>query len=69
MSVIVGRGIARNGQVVVAAPLDVPDGTEVYLTTDAPDAADPDAGWDASPEAIAAWVAWLDAAPPPPRHA
>ncbi len=64
MSVIVGRGIARDGQVIIAAPLNVPDGTEVFVTTGGLDAEAGSDDWDDSPEGVAAWLRWYDSLQP-----
>ncbi len=36
MSSILGKGVIRNGRVEIAEPIDLPDGTEVIVTGQAP---------------------------------
>jgi hypothetical protein len=57
------RAKVRKGKVETAEPLDLPDGTEILIVP--PD--DPhhvEAGWDDSPEGIAAWLKWFDSLEP-----
>ena len=60
MSVI--RATYTNGHFVPTHPVDLPDGAEVDVYPAAGVARDED--WSNTPEAIAEWVAWLDALEP-----
>ncbi len=65
MSVILARGIIKRGQVIVPKPIDLPDGTEVVVTSGSPLAeGDSDEDWDNSPEGISAWLKWYDSLEP-----
>lgn len=59
------RGVVRNGRIEVGTPINLPDGTELLIPL--PEDTNPlppcEPERDDSPEAIAAWLAWLDALP------
>ena len=59
------KGVIRNGQVVVDEPIDLPDGSKVFVQLLNGDLdAEAEEGWDNSPSAMAAWVEWCDALQP-----
>jgi hypothetical protein len=65
MSVILTKGVIRQGQVIVAKPIDLPDGTEVVVASGPSTSEDDGAeGWDNSAEAIATWMKWYDSLEP-----
>ncbi len=65
MSVILTRAVIQQGQVIVAKPIDLPDGTEVVVSA-SPDLSEEDVEeeWDNSPEGIAAWLTWYHSLEP-----
>jgi hypothetical protein len=65
MSIILTKAIIRQGQVIVAKPIDLPDGTEVVVSAIPPKSAgDFEEDWDNSPEGIAMWLKWYDSVEP-----
>jgi hypothetical protein len=65
MSSILTKGVIQQGQVIVAKPIDLPDGTEVIVASCPPRSDDDvEEGWDNSPEGIAAWLQWYDSLEP-----
>ena len=57
------RAMVRNGRIATEAPLNLPEGTELLVIhPTADDGAD--AGWDDTPEGIAAWLGWYDSLEP-----
>jgi hypothetical protein len=60
------KGIVRNGQIQLAAPLRLPEGTELIIPIPDPlEAAHPCAeAWSDSSEAIEAWLRWYDSIEP-----
>src|SRR5438105_13727117 len=65
MSVILTKGVIQQGQVIVAKPIDLPDGTEVVVASSPVTSEDDfEEGWDNSPEGIAAWLKWYDSLEP-----
>ena len=64
MNAISVRGVVQNGRIEVDAPIDLPDGTELFIPLPAanpPSTIAP--GLEHTPAAIAAWLAWFDALP------
>ena len=59
------HGTVRDGGVVLDAPVGVPDGTRVQISTiDDPDRIDiPEEEQGDGPESIANWLAWLEQLP------
>lgn len=65
MSVILTKAVIQQGQVVVAEPIDLPDGTEVVVATSPSVPGDDlDKDWDNSPEGIAGWMKWYESLEP-----
>ena len=52
------KGVIRKGRVEVAEPIDLPDGTEVVVTSSSAALDDADEDWDNTPEGIADWLNW-----------
>src|SRR5208283_4102160 len=65
MSVILTKAVIQQGQVIVANPIDLPDGTEVVISA-SPNFSEDDfeTGWDNSPEGIASWLEWYNSLEP-----
>ena len=59
------HGTVKDGKIEFPEPTDLPDGTPVQVIGGGPALAGMDEDdWDNSPEAIAAWHAWLDGLEP-----
>src|SRR5262245_46646066 len=57
------KAIVRAGRIETETPLNLPEGTELLVTpVRAP--TDAEEGWDNSPEAVAAWLAWYESLEP-----
>ena len=65
MTSILTKGVIQQGQVIVAKPINLPDGTEVVVASCPPTSEDDfEESWDNSPEGIAAWLQWYDSLEP-----
>lgn len=56
------KAVVRNGRIETDEPLDLPEGTELWIPV--PDTIHGDDDWDTSPEAIAARLAALETLEP-----
>jgi hypothetical protein len=57
------KATVRCGRLEVDEPINLPDGTELNISLPE-DGEDAEAGWDTSPEGIAAWLKWYDSLEP-----
>jgi hypothetical protein len=64
MSTTLLKGTVRNGRVETDEPINLPDGTQLLISVQNGKTDDVEEGWDNSPEAIAAWIKWIDSLQP-----
>src|ERR1700677_1680427 len=65
MNVVLTKAAIQQGQVIVPAPINLPDGTEVVVSASSAIFEDEvDKDWDNSPEGISEWLKWYDSLEP-----
>ena len=59
------KAVVRNGRIEVAAPLDLPDGTELTIPIPGPTTLGlKEEDWSDAPEDVEAWINWYNSLEP-----